>query len=346
MSNLISLFCIVLLILDDICSVWSVEVTNCNDTQTELLDRPDYGYVNNSTVRRNLDGTELTTNGSDCEDDIYNPDIVVYAVKTTINCVTLLLAAGTISLHLYFRNLQTVFGILVTILCFFLVTGYVVMFVHNRYQYTHKVNDSNGVCAMLVYVRITLNLLYHSTVVTVYFHFTNLMYNTYKVRSVPSKFDVRLLFKYVTFIISLTSLCGLLILPYDLSVTRNAFATVNGYCEIEFEGHIIESFYIYIALLSLVIAAQMITFSLGMILYFLINKNFCEFKTTNIRVCLALISTSGLNTVLFLVSYPLSGSTNIPILLSSIATLTEQFVLLMIFSTSAKVKNAVTSNSV
>ena len=366
MSNLISLFCIVLLILDDICSVWSVEVIN--NAQAELLHQPDYCYINDSTVRRNLDGTELTivndtgdwlvvssngselfllpTNGSDCEDDIYNPDIVVYAVQTTINCVTLLLAAGTISLHLYFRKLQTMFGILVTILCFFVVTGYVVIFVHNRYQYTHKVNDSNGVCAMLVYIRGTLIFLYHSTVVTVFFHFTNLMYNTYKMRSVPCKFDVRLLFKYVTFIISLTSLCGLLILPYDLSVTRNAFATADGYCEIEFEDHITESFYMYIALLSLVIAAQMITFSLGMILYFLSNKNFCEFKTINIRVCLALISTSGLNTVLFLVSYSLSGSTSIPILLSSIATLTEQFVLLMIFSTSARVKNAVTSNSV
>ena len=363
--NLVSVVCIAFLISDSISSVRSIEVTNDTQADLELLIQTDYCYVNNCTVRRRHDGTNLTivndtgdwlvvsndgefevelfllpTNISDCKDDFYSPDIVIYAVQTVINCITLLLACGTIFLHLHFKRLQTVFGMLITILCFFVAMGYVVIFVHNRYQYTHKVNDSSGVCAMLLYVRGTFIFLYHSTVVTVFYHFTKLMYNTYKVRSVPCKFDAKLFCKYITFIVSLTMVCALLIVPYDLSVTRNTFATADGYCEIEFEDHVTESFYIYITLLSLIIAAQMIIFSLGLILYFLSNKNFCEFKTINIRVCLALISTSGLNTLLFLMSYSLSGSTHIPILLSSIATVLEQFVLLMIFCTSVRIKTA------
>jgi len=359
--NLVAVVCIAFLISDSISSVWRTEVAN--NTQVELLNQSDYCYVNNSTVRKNYDGTKLAivndtgdwlvvsdggelegklfllpTNISDCIDDVYSPDIFIYAVQTVINCITFLLASGTIFLHLYFKRLQTVFGILITILCFFVAMGYVVIFVHNRYQYAHKVNDSSGVCAMLMYIRGAFIFLYHSTVVTVFYHFTNLMYNTYKVRSVPCKFDAKLLCKYVTFIVSLTVVCALLIVPYDLSVTRNAFATADGYCEIEFGDHITESFYIYITLLSLIIAAQMITFSLGLILYLLSSKNFCEFKT--IRVCLALISTSGLNSVLFLMSYSLSGSTHIPNLLSSVATVMEQFVLLMIFCTSVRIKSA------
>ena len=350
-----------LLICDSVSSVWSAEVIN----NTWILGQSNYCFANNATVRSNRDNTQLTivndtgdwlvvgsnageqfilsANILDCEDDEYKPDIVIYVVQTFINCLTLILAAGTFALHLCFKKLRTVFGMLIMILCFIMATGYIVILVQNRYQYTHKVNDNNTICAILTYIRGALIFVYHSIVVTVFFHFTSLMYKTYKMRLVSSTFDWKLLLKYVMFIISVTTVCAVIIIPYDVTVTRNAFDTAGGYCKIEFEDHVTKSFYIYIAALSIAIATQMVIFSLGMILYFLSIKNFCEFKPINIRVCLALISTSGLNTLLFLISYSLSGSTHIPALLSSVATLVEQLVLFMIFSTSTKVKSAVTS---
>ena len=62
------------------------------------------------------------------------------------------------------------------------------------------------------------------------------------------------------------------------------------------------------------------------------RKSFCEFKRTDVKVCLALASTSGLSAVLFLISHFLINdhSTSIPLLLTSIGTVAEQLLLLII----------------
>ena len=260
-----------------------------------------------------------------------------------MNCIIFISAACTIALHLYLRNLQTEFAIgkLVVIVCFFVLVLYVATFIHNRYQFTHKVNNSGSICAVFVYVRGTLVFFYHSTVITIFFHFTYLMYSTLKLRSKKSNFDIHLTCKYITVIISLTTVCALIIMSYDIAVSRNAFATKNGYCA--FEDNSKGLLFILVILLSLAIAVQLVLFAFGMILYLLVTRNSCEFKTIDFKVCLALISTSGLNTVLFLTSYFLVQSTGIPFLLSSVGTLVEQLVLLII--SSVKVTRAVTSNS-
>ena len=320
--------------------------------------------VNESTVRRKSDNRDLTivndtgewlvasdgndffiltTNGSRCEDDNYNPNIIIYAVKTVMNCIIFISAACTIALHLYLRNLRTEFGVLVIIVCFFVLVLYVATFIHNRYQFTHEVNDNGSICAVFVYVKGILVFFYHSTVITIFFHFTYLMYSTLKLRSKKPNFDIHLTCKYIAVIISLTTVCALIIMPYDIVVSRNAFATKNGYCAIDFEDNSEGSLFILVILLSLAIAVQLVLFAFGMILYLLVTRNSCEFKTIDFKVCLALISTSGLNTVLFLTSYFLVQSTGIPFLLSSVGTLVEQLILLII--SSVKVTRAVTSNS-
>jgi len=90
------------------------------------------------------------SNGSDCENVFYNSDIVLYAIQTSI---VFLVTACIIILHLHFKELQTVFGIL---FCFFLNMHTLVKFVHNRYQFTHKVN-TGAVYMVFVYTRSLLN---------------------------------------------------------------------------------------------------------------------------------------------------------------------------------------------
>ena len=87
-------------------------------------------------------------------------------------------------------------------------------------------------------------------------------------------------------------------------------------------------------LLLLVVIVQALMFGFGVILYFSISRNFCEFRSIDIGVCLLLLSTSGLATLMFLLSYLLneSNSTCIPFLVTSVETAVRQLILLMIIS--------------
>ena len=322
----------------------------------------EYCFVNDSTIKRKLDDSLLkvtndtgdwlvATDGIDyfvlhanrsvCYDDMYNPNMVIYAVLTSVYCFMFLLATCTIALHLYFKELQTVFGILITMYCLVLNIDNVITFVHNRYQYTHKINDNAGVCAMFVYVRGTLAFLYHSIKFTVLFHFTYLMYNGYRMRSGGVRFDKKLMCKYFTFMISLTTIHVMVVLPYDLAVARDAFKTKGGYCEVNFVDG--TSVYIFIAQLTLIFVVEMTTFCVGIVFYFLVCKRCCDFSSSDLRVSLTLVSTSGLNRILFLMPYMFIGSGGITFVTASIGTCTEQLILLIIFLTSKKVKSTINS---
>ena len=345
-------------------TAWSNEVVT---GQGRLLNHSEYCSINDTVFRNKINKDELlaiindtgdwlvATNDSDvfvisaadisdCEDDDdYNPDIVIYAVQTSIYATNFVLATCTIVLHLYFKELQTVFGILITAFCLVLNIDHIVTFVHNRYQFTHRVNGDANICAGFVYVRGIFTFLYHTTKFTILFHFTYLMYRSYKMRSDGTRFEGKLLLKYVIFIVSLTSVYSIAVIPYDLAVTKSAFDTKGGYCAIDFldDG---TSVVIFIIQLSMIFAIELITFGIGIVFYFLVSKRFCDFKFSDIRVCFILVSTAGLNTLFFLVSYSASGgSSGITFVASSIGTFVEQSVLLVIFVTSKKVKSAIYS---
>ena len=333
--------------------------------QVELLNHSEYCSVNDSAIRNKVNRNELftiinntedwlvatnditkfvipATNISDCEDDVYNPDIVIYAVQTSIYSINFLSATCTIALHLYFKELRTVFGVLITMFCFVLNVDHIVTFVHNRYQFTNKVNNGD-ICATFIYIRGILTFLYHSIKFTILFHFAYLMYNSYRIKSDGKRFNKKLMSKYIIFIISLTTIYTVVVVPYDLTVTRDAFDTEDGYCTINFldDGTAV---IIFIVQLSMIFVIELITFGIGILFYFLVSKRFCELKSSDIRVCFILVSTAGLNTLFFLVSYSLSGgSSDITFLASSIGTFVEQSILLIIFLTSKKVKSAISS---
>jgi len=285
------------------------------------------------------DGTTLLmcpTNGSYCEDD-YKPDIVLYAVQTSIYCINFLFASCTIALHLYFKDLQTEFGVLIIMFCFFLNMDHMIAFVHNRYQFTHRVDEST-VCAMFVYLRGITNFLDHSIKCTILIHFTYLMYNSYRAQSASSRLNKVLICKYVILICLLTTIFSTMIIPYDVVVARDAFKTDRGYCAIGFvDGTAAIIFIVQLAFLSVM---ELVTFSAGMIFYFLVSKRCCEFKTSDIRVSFVLVTTAGITRVSFLAGYALSHSFGYAFLASSVATTLEQAVLFIIFITSSKVKSA------
>ena len=134
---------------DGTSSTWGTEMMDCNTTEIMTLDSSDYCFVNNSTVRRYSDNVQLTVfydnddflvaldgteylgipkNVSYCKNDFCSPRFVIYSIQTTLNCIILLLVVSIIALHLYYKELRTVFGILVIVFClncigFFILHG-------------------------------------------------------------------------------------------------------------------------------------------------------------------------------------------------------------------------------
>ena len=334
----------------------SMEVMNRE--QVEILNQSECCIFNKSIIIKKVNGASLDivndtsdwllstdgttlfmcpTNGSYCKDDDYKPDIILYAIQTSIYCINFLFASCTIALHLYFKDLQTEFGVLIVMFCFSLNVDHMIAFVHNRYQFTHKVDES-AVCAMFVYLRGITNFLDHSIKCTILIHFTYLMYNSYRAQSASPSINKILICEYVVLICFLTTIFSTIIIPYDVVVARDAFKTDRGYCAIGFvDGTAAIIFIVQVAFLSVM---ELITFSAGMVFYFLVNKRCCEFKTSDIRVSFVLVTTAGINRVSFLAGYALSHSFGYAFLASSVATTLEQAVLFIIFITSSKVKSA------
>ena len=336
-------------------TIYSMKVMNLE--QMEMISQSECCIFNESVVKKvdgqlldiindtedwllSTDGISMfmcRKNGSYCEDDDYKPDIVLYAVQTSIYCINFLFASCTIALHLYFKDLRTMFGALIVMFCFFLNLDHVIAFVYNRYQFTHKI-DEGAVCAMFVYLRRIMSFLDHSIKCSVLIHFTYLMYNSYRARSVGPRLNKVLMCKYVILICLLTTLLSLMVIPYDIVVARDAFKTEGGYCAVGFvSGTAAIMFIVQLAFLSVM---ELTTFGAGMVFYLLVSKRCCEFKTSDIRVSSVLVSTAGINRLSFLACYALSNSIGYAFLTSSVAITLEQTVLFIIFLTSRKVKSA------
>ena len=363
LRNLLSVILIGLLGFGGIPSVLTVEVTY---NVTVIPNPLEYCFVNNYTLRRNNDpstqliivddtgdwlvannGTDLllfSTNVSDCEDDDYNPNVVIYVVQVSMSCIVILSASCTIILHLCLKDLHNEFGLLVAIMCFFVLLTNLTTLVHSKYQFINKVNDLGYICAVLVYTKLSFIFFYHSTIITIYFHFAYLMYNTYKLRSFGPNLNKKLICKYVTFIVLLTIICTSLVTTCDVMSGRTAFDTVNGHCAIDVNVIDIRniSSWLIPMLLLLIAVTQLIIFGLGIILYFVVSRDLCTLKTTDVKVCITLVSTSGLQAILFVVSFLLikNHSTSIPVLFTTVGVLVEQLVLLMML-----IKKAVVSSS-
>ena len=351
-----------LLVLDGVHSVWSTGMTNnITVSDNELLDHSEYCVLNDSAIREKdgdglliiindtgdwlvvTNGSNLflfPSNGSDCEDDVYNPNIVVYAIQTSIYGTTLLLATSIIVLHLCLKELQTVSGKLMILFCIFFIVDNAIAFFYNRYQFTHTVSDNSEVCAAFIYLRGILYFLSHFTRLTILFRFAYLMYNAYRARSERFRPDNHLILEYVIFIISMTIIYSAVSIICDLVLTRSAFATKSGYCATEFNvGD--ASIILIVVLLASVLVMQVAVFASGMVLYYLVSKRCCKVESKDARVFLALGSTTGLNTFLFITAYLVDARSDIAFFSSSIGTLIQMFILLIMFLTSVKVKAAV-----
>ena len=321
----------------DYCFASNKTVKKMTDSKAQLTilqDDGDWIVINNGTTDLLL----FCTNVTDCE--IHNPNIFVYAAQMVVDSVIILLAACTIILHLCLKTLRNDFGVLVVTMCCSVLILHAFTLALNPYKFVYKVNDKGYICAVMQYTRLIFSFIYFTTMITIHFHFALLVYNTHKLRAIKSDINVSLLCKYFSFIILLTMSVMSSIITSDVVLTRTFFATEEGYCAVKVNEDNTTKILTVLALLVFVV--QVIMFGIGMILYLMVSRSFCELKRADVKVFLALVSTTGLSGILFVVSLFLINdrSTSIPLLLRSIGTVAEQLLLSITLS-----KKAIISSS-
>lgn len=334
--------------------------------QIVSLNKSQYCFVDNSTIRINFNTTVLLNiidsnedlitaavaegdinntviftapvNGSKCTDD--NSDhnnklsTTLYVIQMIIYSITLLAAIANITLHLLVKDLHTLSGTLIILLC---VSVIIITFIAMGSLTNAYINEVITICVVLINTIFIMLFVYQATKLTFLYHFAYLMYHSYKLISKKEN-TKRKLYKYIAFIFGSSTFCFLLALVVDTAISGTVSNNMERYC-LNSEYSFILMMLVY-GELSIFVILEYATFAVGLTLYFLVSKNCCAMKSTNFRVTMALTATVGINIVLLVSLNKARVPVNILIPAVTISTLTEQVILLALFLSSNKVLSA------
>ena len=296
----------------------------------------------------------IVTNGSnipDCSSDDTETDdsermaAWLYATSIVLNFIVLIAAIANITIHFIYKELQTVSGILIIILCVSLsvIECVAIPFLMIRY---HQVNIPTGVCAIFFnYLPISVASIYEATKTAILTHFAYIMYRSYRLLSDDPENTRSLLYKYIAFIIGVPAISSIIIIIVDATVSKKAFeATEDRQCflftDASATGEIPPSLVIFFVIIIIWLIAQLSLLTTGLVLYFLTTKQCCSRPTTrDLRVAVVLIATVDLAifiAVLFLVVRVPEGSRTLARLITLINAI-KQVTLFILFASSSKV---------
>ena len=212
-----------------------------------LLTPSQYCFVSESTIRINdsevkiinntgdwiMAGNNINlfmapANGTNCTSttsSVAPHSDTIYIFRIVIYVATTLLILANIALHIFIKELQTISGVLIVLLCTFILLLTVLLLVRNALA---GQRDSE-LCAVLFYAKSFLYFLYDTSKLSMLIHFNYLMYHSYKASKVILR-TKSILFKYVTFIVILSIIFSATFILVDIFVSRTAFKTIHGRC--------------------------------------------------------------------------------------------------------------------
>ena len=274
-------------------------------------------------------------NGSRCMDDNEDDQLstTLYIIYMMIYSITILVAIANITLHLIVKDLRTISGMLVIILCssMIIVISIAIGVFTNIYAKNFTV-----VCAILINCLYELVFVYQATKLSILYQFAYVMYQSYKLKSKKEENIKRGVLKYTTFIIGSSIVCSLLALVIDIEINGKIYSNKERYCFIGYEYDFLYMTVVYGELLVFIIL-QCITFAVGLTLYFLASKKCCAIKSINFRVTMVLVATVGINIILLIILTVAEAPNNILIPIVTSGTLAEQLILLALCLSSKKV---------
>ena len=280
------------------------------------------------------------SNGSRCSsDDDDDVPTTIFIIQMIIYSVTLLVAGVNITPYLLIKELRTVPGLLIILMCSIVTVVTVVAAVNIIYDYTID-NESTVVCIAFVNVIFYLLFVYQSTKLVILFHFAYLMYKSYKLMPQGTANKLAVMIKYTILVLVTSTLSFLIAIIVDLAVDGAVYNERRSFCintEIAIEDTPVFSL-AATAELAMFIVLEFIVFFIGLTLYFLVTKSCCGVISTNLRVAITLAATIGINIIILVVLNGVSIPSNLYILSITCGTALEQVILLVLFLSSRNVR--------
>ena len=279
----------------------------------------------------------------DCSPDADQFDTSIYVILNIIFSIAIIAAFTNVTMHLMFKELRTVAGILIIILCISLSIILIFDAMHVSIIY-HRINSQAEICAMCIYIGVICVNINQTTKISVLVHFAYTMYRSYRLLGVQHN-QRPWLCKYITFIILASAVCSSIIITLDVVVNRKGFDTSDdGQCipffdTLDRDGIQLSMVnVIFFAILLIWLLLKLILATIGIILYFLITRQCCITSTSrDFRVFIILTIAVDLNIIIFILLLVTHVSTFIFMLVLSISAAIEQVTLFVFFASSSKV---------
>ena len=280
----------------------------------------------------------------DCSPDTTDQfDTSIYVVLNIIFFIAIIAALTNVTMHLMFKELHTVAGILIIILCISLNGILIFDAIHVSIIY-HQINIQAEICAMCIYIGVISININQTTRIGILAHFAYTMYRSYRLLGVQHN-QRPWLCKYITFIIGASAVCSSIVITLDVAINRKGFDTSDdGQCIPFFDTSDQDGIQLsmvnalYFAILLIWLLLKLILATIGIILYFLITRQCCITSTSrDFRVFIILTVTVDLNTLIFILLLVTNVSTFIFMLVLSISAAIEQLALLVFFASTSKV---------
>ena len=338
-----------------------------DSVETIFLNESQYCFVNQNTIRISdnftselqdiINKTEhviisttinstvifiAPSNGSRChtggEDTISKELFIILMV---IFVISILVAIANITLHLVFKELRTMVGVLVMAMCCVVIVATIIPIISVIYSFINDGRENPTACVVLVSMFIYLILVKLALKLIIQFQFAYLMYKSYKLQSQDTIDKRRLMLKFGIFALTLPMLCLLLAILIDLAVTGQFYSKRDLLCfgkQFNFDDASVFRG-VSIAEFALFLIMEIIVFFVGLTLYFLVSKSSCKNISTNFRITIALTSTIGVGIILLAILQGTEASSDDTFLAVSSGTMIEQLFLFLLFVSSRKVRH-------
>ena len=274
--------------------------------------------------------------------NLYQIDTELYVIRIIVSSSGIITGAANIIMHLMFKGLRTVSGILIIFHCASIITILMIGSLRTVFYYYH-INTPAEVCAIFFdYLNVVCTNIYVITRVTILAHFSYIMYRTYRLLG-KNENERSLLHKYATFIVGASAISSVIIILVDVML-GNSFDTGDGQCVYFFdttdkEGiQLSQSNVVYFVILIIWFLIQIALATIGLVLYFLTTKQCCATSTSrDFRVFIVLMTIVDLNTIIFVVLLVVNVPTLIGNTILTTVAASEQVALFVLFASSSKV---------
>ena len=307
-----------------------------NNTDDRLI-------ATNTTHLFSFVGHDMSYCSSDASTGSYQISTALYTIRIIVWSLSIIVAIAVISLHLMFKKLCTIPGILVIILCItftFLVIVDVIWIALFDY---HKIIEITAEsCVTITYLGLIGTTSYEVTKTAILIHFVYIMYRCYKLLGNQEN-ERPLLRKYIIFIVGVSAFVIIIVIAIDLTANKRDFITSNGECVYFFANSTV-SFSVYnislVAFGIIYLLTQVTLVVIGLLFYFLTTRQCCSTSSgssKHFRIFIILVFTIEFNSIITVIFLGLR--VNVDVLFTTYIAVSgiHQAILFVLFASSSKV---------